>query len=51
MGRAIVVSSTPDLKADPKYVNLLKLLKKEYHGNIKIEERQFTERDVDLIKG
>lgn len=49
-GRAIVVSSTPDLKASPTYVNLVKLLKKAYHGNIKIVERQFIEKDVDFEK-
>lgn len=49
-GRTIVVSSTPDLKASPAYVNLVRLLKKVYHGNIKIVERQFVEKDVDLEK-
>lgn len=49
-GRTIVVSSTPDLKASPAYVNLAKLLKSVYHGNIKIVERQFVEKDVDLEK-
>lgn len=47
-GRAVVTSSTPDLKASPKYVNLSELLKKKYHGNIKIEERQFKEKDIQL---
>ena len=47
-GRIIAVSSTPDLKASPSYVNLVKLIKKMYHGNIKIVERQFVEIDIDL---
>ena len=49
-GRAVVVSSTPNLKASPTYVNLVTLLGKTYKGNIKIVERQFTEKDVDLGK-
>lgn len=47
-GRAVVTSSTPDLKASPKYVNLSEMLKKKYHGNIKIKERQFKEKDIQL---
>jgi hypothetical protein len=43
--RAVVTSSTPDLKASPDYV---KLATKQYHGNIKINERQMTEKDIDL---
>lgn len=49
-GRVIVVSSTPDLKASPGYVNLVKTLKKTYHGNIKIVRQQFRERDTELSK-
>lgn len=49
-GRIIVVSSTPDLKANPGYVNLVKTLKKTYHGNVKIVRRQFREKDLVLSK-
>lgn len=49
-GRIIVVSSTPDLKANPGYVNRVKTLKKTYHGNVKIVRRQFREKDLDLSK-
>lgn len=49
-GRAIVTSSTPDLKASPRYVNLARALRQTYHGNIKIVKQQFRERDIDLSK-
>ncbi len=49
-GRVIVTSSTPNLKASPDYVNLVKLIKKTYHGNIKIVKNQFFEKDIDLAK-
>ncbi len=49
-GRVIVVSSTPDLKASPGYVNLAKTLRKTYHGNIKIAKQQLKEKDIDLPK-
>ena len=49
-GRIIVVSSTPDLKANPGYVNLVKTLKKTYHGSVKIVRRQFREKDLVLSK-
>ena len=47
-GRVVVTSSTPNLKASPSYVNLRKRLEKEFHGNLKIAEKQLTEKDVDL---
>lgn len=46
-GRVIVTSSTPNLKANPPYVNLARLLAK-HGGNIKIVERQFVEKDIEL---
>lgn len=49
-GRAVVTSSTPNLKASPDYVNLVNLLKKTYNGNVKIVNQQFIEKDVDLDK-
>ena len=47
-GRIVVTSSTPDLKASPDYVNLARMLRQKFHGNLKIAERQMGERDVDL---
>ncbi|MDY2651928.1 MULTISPECIES: hypothetical protein [Eisenbergiella] len=49
-GRAIVTSSTPDLKASPEYVNLVKLIRNTYHGNVKISKQQFSEKDIELSK-
>lgn len=46
--RAIVTSSTPNLKASPEYVNLERMIRKDYKGNVKIVERQFNEKDIDL---
>ena len=46
--RAIVTSSTPNLKASPEYVNLERMIRKDYKGNIKIVERQFNEKDIEL---
>ena len=43
--RAIVTFSTPNLKASPEYVNLERMIRKDYKGNIKIVERQFNEKD------
>lgn len=48
--RAIVTSSTPNLKAMPTYTNLEKTLRQTYNGNIKIIERQFFEKDSELDK-
>lgn len=39
-----------NLKASLSYVNLRKKLEKEFHGNLKIAEKQLTEKDVDLAK-
>ena len=49
-GRVVVASATPNLKATPDYVNLIKVFRKVFRGNIKIAERQFRERDIDLDK-
>lgn len=46
--RAIVTSSVPNLKASPEYVNLERMIRKDYKGNVKIVERQFNEKDTDL---
>ena len=46
--RVIVISSTPSLKASPEYVNLERMIRKDYKGNIKIVEKQFNEKDIEL---
>lgn len=46
--RAIVTSSTPNLKASPEYVNLERMIRKDYKGNVKIVEKQFDEKDIEL---
>lgn len=48
--RAVVTSSTPNLKATPAYTNLEKMIRETYKGNIKISERQLWEKDKDLYK-
>lgn len=48
--RAIVTSSTPNLKATPEYTNLERTIRQMYKGNIKIVERQFSEKDTELNK-
>ena len=48
--RAIVTSATTNIKATPEYVNLVKVIRQTYKGNVKIVERQFKERDIDLEK-
>ena len=48
--RSIVTSSTPNLKATPAYTNLEKMLRQNYNGNIKICEKQFFEKDIELNK-
>lgn len=48
--RIIATSSTPNLKASPEYVNLLRKIKSKYNGNIKIFEKKQTEKDTDLSK-
>lgn len=49
-GRVIVAASTPNLKASPEYVKLVKLLKSTYKGNIKIAKLQYIEKDGELSK-
>lgn len=49
-GRIIVASSTPDLKAKPEYVNLVKRLGRDYAGTLKIAKRELREKDIELIK-
>lgn len=46
--RIVVSSSTPQLKADPSYINLAKKIKIKYNGNIKIHERRFEEKYSEL---
>lgn len=46
--RSIVTSSTPNLKASPEYTNLQRLLRQTYKGNIKIKERQYSEKNTEL---
>lgn len=48
--RVVVTSSTPNLKTTPTYTNLVRRLKQRYKGNLKISERQMTEKDTDLEK-
>lgn len=47
-GRAVVTSCIPKIKAEPNYVNLEKLLRLTYKGNLKIYEKQFIEKDIKL---
>lgn len=47
-GRIVVTSSFPNLKSRPEYVNLSRTLAGIFHGNLKIYERQYTEKDVEL---
>lgn len=47
-GRIIVTSSVPNLKASPDYVNLLRMVRQSFDGNIKIVEKEFLEKDVEL---
>lgn len=42
------MSAMPNLKARPEYVNLVKILAGRYHGNLKIVEKQFIEKDTKL---
>ena len=49
-GRVVVTSSTPNIKASPNYVNLVKKLRNNYRGNLKIAEKQLVEKDIDLVK-
>lgn len=47
-GRIVVTSSVPDLKANPDYVNLMRMFHKYFEGNVKIVEREFLEQDTAL---
>lgn len=38
----------PDLKANPDYVNLMRMFHKYFEGNVKIVEREFLEQDTAL---
>lgn len=49
-GRVIVASLTPDIKAKPAYVNLVRKLRNRYKGNLKIVKIQFAEKDIELSK-
>lgn len=49
-GRVIVASSTPNIKASPAYVNLVKRFRNTYGGNLSIAERQLEEKDIELSK-
>ena len=46
--RAIMTSSTPNLKARTEYVNLERMIRKDYKGNVKIVIQQFNEKDIEL---
>lgn len=46
--RAVVTSSTPDLKATPVCYNLMKKMKQTYKGNLKISEIKMVEKDTKL---
>ena len=37
-----------NLKARPEYVNLERMIRKDYKGNVKIVEKQFNEKDIEL---
>lgn len=45
--RIIVTSSVPSIHADPKYVQLVRKIKR-YNGNVKIWEREHSEKDSEL---
>lgn len=47
-GRIIVTSSVPNLKASPDYVNLVRMIRQSFNGNIKIVEKGFSEKDIEL---
>ena len=49
-GRVVVASSTPNIKASPAYVNLVKKFRNTYGGNLTIAERQLEEKDIELSK-
>ena len=43
-----MISSTPSLKASPEYVNLKRMIRKDYKGTIKIVLQQLNEQDIEL---
>jgi hypothetical protein len=45
--RVVATSAIPNLKASPEYVKLATKVKR-YHGNVKIKERKFSEKDGSL---
>lgn len=47
-GRVVVASSIPRLKAEPSYLKLQRKFMTSYRGNLKIQERQFEEKDTEL---
>ncbi len=47
--RVVVASSVPRLNASPGYVRLERTLRQKWNGNIKIAERQLSEKDADLF--
>lgn len=47
-GRIVVTSSVPNLKAQPDYVNLVRLMRRNFSGNLKIAEKELVEKDMDL---
>lgn len=47
-GRVVSASSVLDLKANPDYVNLARVLRKTFRGNIKIAEKELSEKDIGL---
>ena len=47
-GRIVVTSMAPNIKATPDYVNLVRFLRKNFHGTIKITERELMEKDIEL---
>lgn len=47
--RAVVTSTTPNLKTTPTYTNLMRRLKQRYGGNLKISEVQLREKDTEIM--
>lgn len=46
--RIVMTSSTPNLKASPEYVKLVKLIRMRFGGNIKMREKVLEEKDIQL---
>lgn len=49
-GRVVISASTPNIRTNPKYVNLEKRIRNTYKGNIKIAKVQFKEKDTELAQ-